>query len=70
MDKFMEVDGGSTIATMCKLIETSFEYSLFCSILCSNLNGPYKKDNVTGRGIYWRGFTDAATYSRMMIRRK
>ncbi|KAL1404774.1 hypothetical protein pipiens_005231 [Culex pipiens pipiens] len=26
-----------------------------------NLNGPYKKDNATGRGIYWRGFTDAAT---------
>lgn len=35
-----------------------------------NLNGPFIKDESTGRGIYWRGFTNAATYSRMMIRRK
>ncbi|XP_038122460.1 uncharacterized protein LOC6046429 [Culex quinquefasciatus] len=34
-----------------------------------NLNGPYMKDPTTGRGIYWDGWTNAATYSRMMIRR-
>uniref|UniRef100_A0A8D8CEE6 Ficolin-1 n=1 Tax=Culex pipiens TaxID=7175 RepID=A0A8D8CEE6_CULPI len=36
----------------------------------TSLNGPYKKDNNTGRGIYWDGWTNAATYSRMLIRRR
>ncbi|XP_038104197.1 ficolin-1 [Culex quinquefasciatus] len=36
----------------------------------TSLNGPYKKDNNTGRGIFWDGWTDAATYSRMLIRRR
>ncbi|KAL1398778.1 hypothetical protein pipiens_008689 [Culex pipiens pipiens] len=35
----------------------------------ANLNGPYKKDPQTGRGIYWKKWADAATYSRIMIRR-
>ncbi|EDS44977.1 conserved hypothetical protein [Culex quinquefasciatus] len=35
----------------------------------ANLNGPYKKDPQTGRGIYWKNWADAATYSRIMIRR-
>lgn len=38
-----------------------------CTI--SNLNGPFRKAG-SGKGIYWSGFTEAGTYSRMMIRRK
>ncbi|EDS38900.1 conserved hypothetical protein [Culex quinquefasciatus] len=36
----------------------------------SMLNGPYKRDGSTQKGIFWKEFADAATYSRMMIRRK
>lgn len=34
------------------------------------LNGPFIKNNNTSTGIYWYGFTSAATYSRMLIRRR
>ncbi|KAL1404772.1 hypothetical protein pipiens_005229 [Culex pipiens pipiens] len=36
----------------------------------TSLNGSYKKDNNTGYGIFWKGFTNAGTYSRMLIRRR
>lgn len=36
----------------------------------TTLNGSFKRDSKTGRGIYWEDWTNAATYSRMMIRRK
>ncbi|EDS27707.1 fibrinogen and fibronectin [Culex quinquefasciatus] len=36
----------------------------------TTLNGPFEKDNNTGRGMYWKGWTIAATYSRMLIRRR
>ncbi|XP_039430005.1 angiopoietin-2-like [Culex pipiens pallens] len=36
----------------------------------TNLNGPFEKDINTGRGMYWKGWTNAATYSRMLIRRR
>ncbi|KAL1379727.1 hypothetical protein pipiens_003736 [Culex pipiens pipiens] len=36
----------------------------------TSLNGPFEKDNSTGRGMYWLGWTNAATYSRMLIRRR
>ncbi|XP_038122532.1 ficolin-3 [Culex quinquefasciatus] len=34
------------------------------------LNGPYSAKDETGKGIYWRGWTNAASFSRMMIRHK
>ncbi|KAL9696055.1 hypothetical protein quinque_015340 [Culex quinquefasciatus] len=36
----------------------------------SMLNGPFKRNDSTRKGIFWKEFADAATYSRMMIRRK
>ncbi|XP_038122461.1 angiopoietin-related protein 1 [Culex quinquefasciatus] len=36
----------------------------------SILNGPFEKDAKTGWGIFWTNWSQAATYSRMMIRRK